>query len=679
MECGLPWRLTCLAISIDLDERTNIVFELRDVSRAYKLGGQEITALSHVSLKFPDHSFTIVLGPSGSGKSTLLNLLGGLDRPTSGEVRFNGLNVAQFNNDQLASFRRHHVGTVFQSYHLLPHLTALENVELALSMDSGSERHHRAQQLLEEVGLADRLHNRPAELSGGEQQRVAVARALAHNPSILLADEPTGNLDSVARREIMGLLHKLHDEGYTVIIITHNEELVTEHDRIVRLHDGEVVKDSAPPLARDAVVEENSPIVTVKTRLGWSWWMALRNMVRSKPRTLLTAVGTAIGIGSIVLTVAFGTGLRHNANQSLAQNGGLNTVEVLGRIPSGATSSTVNEPNPLTSSDIAHFQKLSGVASAYAVVSVPVMIHGKSIVAAMLTSLPLTGLPNGQKLIAGHRPTSGNSVLLVQSGIKSLFGNTTSARAIGKSFVVENTTVLHALAVTLTVAGILSPVEPTNQSSAPAGSVAKSSVALYLPYAVAVHSWAGHPPKFSQAIINGKNAAATVSITKTLSQQGFVVFSLRQIAKGIDTFVIIIQTVLGAFGGIALVVAGIMIALVMMWAVLERTREIGILKALGARAKDIRRIFIDEAALIGLLAGVIGLAGAYGVAVVLQAVLKTLIAKAGGTAPAVLFVIPWWLIVAALGFGMVVGIVGSWIPAFRASRLSVVEALRHNG
>jgi ABC-type antimicrobial peptide transport system permease subunit len=194
-----------------------------------------------------------------------------------------------------------------------------------------------------------------------------------------------------------------------------------------------------------------------------------------------------------------------------------------------------------------------------------------------------------------------------------------------------------------------------------------------------VAHWAGHPPAFSHAIITANNASATIALTKTLSQKGFVVFSLREITKGIDTFVIIIQSVLGAFGGIALVVAGIMIALVMMWAVLERTREIGILKALGARAQDIRRVFVDEAALIGLLAGIIGLAGAYLTAILLQAVLKMLIERAGGTAPVSLFVVPWWLVVSALAFGMVVGTVGSWIPAFRASRLSVVQALRHDG
>lgn len=653
------------------------MFELRDVSRSYQIGGQEITALSHISMAFPDHSFSIVLGPSGSGKSTLLNLLGGLDRPTSGDVLFNGWDLSQFTNDQLASFRRHYVGTVFQAYHLLPHLTALENVELALSMDAPSGRRARAEELLKQVGLGPRLHNRPAELSGGEQQRVAVARALAHNPSVLLADEPTGNLDAASRRDIIDLLHQLHEQGYTVIIITHNEELVTAEDRVVRLHDGVMVADSAPA-ALDETTPDPVAVDRVKTRVGWSWWMAWRNLRRSKSRTLLTAIGTAIGIGSIVLTVAFGTGLQKNANQSLAQNGGLNTVEVVGQMPSGASASNLAEPKPLTLSNIAYFQKLPGVSSAYGVISAPVMVKTLATESAVINNLPLQGLPAGQKLVVGREPESGNDVLLSQNGIKALFGSESLAHLVGQTLTVISTS--HAPPVVLTVAGVVSSSSPRNQSTSPGAAVASGrTINLYVPYPTAVAHWAGHPPAFSQAIINANNAAATVTVTKTLSQRGFVVFSLREIAKGIDTFVIIIQTVLGAFGGIALVVAGIMIALVMMWAVLERTREIGILKALGARAQDIRRIFVDEAALIGLLAGIIGLTGAYLTAFVLQAVLKMLIERAGGTAPVRLFVVPWWLVVSALAFGMVVGTVGSWIPAFRASRLSVVQALRHDG
>ncbi len=653
------------------------MFELRDVSRSYQIGGQEISALSHINLAFPDHSLSIVLGPSGSGKSTLLNLLGGLDRPTSGAVLFNGRDLDQFTNDQLASFRRHYVGTVFQAYHLLPHLTALENVELALSMDSPSGRRLRAEQLLEQVGLGPRLHNRPAELSGGEQQRVAVARALAHNPSVLLADEPTGNLDAKSRRDIMDLLHRLHDQGYTVIIITHNEELVTEEDRVVRLHDGMLVADSAPQ-ALDEPNPDPVAVDRVKTRLGWSWWMAWRNLRRSKSRTLLTAIGTAIGIGSIVLTVAFGTGLQKNANQNLAQNGGLNTVEVIGQMPPGASSANFAEPKPLNLSDIDYFQKLPGVASAYGMISAPVMVKTLATEPAVINNLPLTGLPTGQKLVLGRQPESGNDVLLSQNGVKSLFGTEPLANLVGKTLTIVGTS--NARPVVLTVAGVVSPTNSRDQSTSPGAAVTSgATINLYVPYPTAVAHWAGHPPAFSHAIITANNASATIALTKTLSQKGFVVFSLREIAKGIDTFVIIIQSVLGAFGGIALVVAGIMIALVMMWAVLERTREIGILKALGARAQDIRRVFVDEAALIGLLAGIIGLAGAYLTAILLQAVLKMLIERAGGTAPVSLFVVPWWLVVSALAFGMVVGTVGSWIPAFRASRLSVVQALRHDG
>ncbi len=219
------------------------VIEIQDVVKTYRMGGTDVHALRGINLRVNQGEWVAIMGPSGSGKSTLLNVIGCLDKPTSGSYRLDGLEVAEMNDDQLAEIRRTKIGFVFQNYNLLPRSTALDNVELPLIYAGGTRRRERARAALERVGLGERVNHRPTELSGGEQQRVAIARALINNPSIILADEPTGNLDSKAGAEILGLLHELHRQGMTIVMVTHDPEVAGHSQRIVRLRDGEVVRD----------------------------------------------------------------------------------------------------------------------------------------------------------------------------------------------------------------------------------------------------------------------------------------------------------------------------------------------------------------------------------------------------------------------------------------------------
>jgi putative ABC transport system ATP-binding protein len=216
------------------------VIETQDLRKTYKMGALEVHALAGVSFNIRRGEVVAIMGPSGSGKSTLMNILGCLDRPTSGSYTLDGEQVAHLTSDQLASIRNRKVGFVFQSFNLLPRATALGNVELPMRYAGmGKGRQERARQALESVGLGDRLHHRPAELSGGQQQRVAVARALVNQPAILMADEPTGNLDSRSGREIMELILGLNrDLGTTLIIITHDPKVAEQTGRIIRLADG---------------------------------------------------------------------------------------------------------------------------------------------------------------------------------------------------------------------------------------------------------------------------------------------------------------------------------------------------------------------------------------------------------------------------------------------------------
>ena len=217
------------------------LIELENVTRVYRMGEVDVYALRGVSLSVKEGDMLAIIGASGSGKSTMLNVIGCLDRPTSGRYTFDGADVSRLNDNQLAEMRNKRFGFVFQDYSLLSRISAIANVELPLIYSGGGRKHQQALAALERVGLAARAGHKPTELSGGEQQRVAIARALVNNPSLIMADEPTGNLDSVATKEIMSIFHSLHKEGITVIIITHEADIAERAQRVIRLHDGEIV------------------------------------------------------------------------------------------------------------------------------------------------------------------------------------------------------------------------------------------------------------------------------------------------------------------------------------------------------------------------------------------------------------------------------------------------------
>ena len=221
------------------------MIKISNMSKIYKMGNNVVNALNNISINIGKHEFVAIIGPSGSGKSTLMNMLGCLDTPTSGMYILDGMEVSKLTDDQLAEIRNRKIGFIFQGFNLIQKLNALENVELPLVYQgTGSkERHLRSIKALETVGLGDRTHHRPNELSGGQQQRVAIARALVNDPPIILADEPTGNLDSKSGLEVMNTLKELHRQGNTIILITHDPNIATLARRIIRIQDGEIIED----------------------------------------------------------------------------------------------------------------------------------------------------------------------------------------------------------------------------------------------------------------------------------------------------------------------------------------------------------------------------------------------------------------------------------------------------
>jgi len=224
-----------------------MLIELDAVSKIYEIGAVKVNALREVSLKIEENEYLAIMGPSGSGKSTMMNVLGCLDTPSGGDYIFAGQNVGKMNDDQLAEIRNREIGFVFQTFNLLPRATALHNVELPLIYKGipSAQRKKIAENALEKVGLADRMHHRPNELSGGQRQRVAIARALVNEPKIILADEPTGNLDTRTGDEIMEIFEDLHEQGNTIILVTHEEYIAEHTNRIIRLRDGKIERDES--------------------------------------------------------------------------------------------------------------------------------------------------------------------------------------------------------------------------------------------------------------------------------------------------------------------------------------------------------------------------------------------------------------------------------------------------
>ncbi len=223
-----------------------VLIALNNIYKIYNVGGEEVRALDGIDLEIKENEYLAIMGPSGSGKSTLMNMIGCLDTPSEGIYQFEGEMVQEMNDDQLASIRNRKIGFVFQTFNLLPKATAQNNVEIPLIYGNirKSERINMASKALEDVGLEDRMHHKPNELSGGQRQRVAIARALVNSPSIILADEPTGNLDSKSGYEIMKILDQLHKQGNTIILVTHEDDIAQHAHRIIRLFDGKIIEDS---------------------------------------------------------------------------------------------------------------------------------------------------------------------------------------------------------------------------------------------------------------------------------------------------------------------------------------------------------------------------------------------------------------------------------------------------
>ena len=672
--------------------------ELVEVCRHFELGSADVKALDKINLEIDQGEFVALVGPSGSGKSTLLNLLGGLDRPTSGVLKIQGLGLETATEKELTAHRRHNVGFIFQSFNLLATLTAQENVALPLML-SGiplKERHKRAAALLERVGLAHRLDHRPTEMSGGEQQRAAIARALVNNPQLILADEPTGNLDSAIGDEVMQLLRKLNAEsGVTLVIVTHDPEVAAFADRIVHLRDGGIAKiEKTENLSTQ---KENNDAAISQADLTLNGGLSFRDMARTawdnllrRPvRNFLTAAGVLIGIVTLVAMVSFGVGVQEEVNRNF-QALGLENVFISPTFPEEEDTFDpfgVSEPvEPLTPETVAAFRALPEVESvtprlnlprnmeislSYEDKALPIRLSGD------FGHAPpgAPGIPAPPEMLAGNSLGEGDT-----QGVTLLKGLADQFLE-GTDLTYED---LLGKDVTLTVR---LPRGETREFEAQIigveAGMGSNAIGLGLAERTEIKAWwygrffFKQKTAYEMLTVRAVDQLSVPIVVEAAENMALQPQSLGAVLELANRVLAIMQALLGSVGGLALLVATLGVANTMMMAIYERTREIGVLKALGATSREVRRMFTADAVLLGIIGGIVGVIFGTLLGRLVDWVGHLYLEAEGVIGIGQMSVVPPWLAIGALVFAGFIGILGGLYPAARAARLDPVVALRH--
>ena len=653
------------------------------------MGEVAVTALRGVSLSIAPGEFIAIMGPSGCGKSTLLSLIGGLDRPTEGTIVAGGWKLSEMRDRQLADYRLQHVGTIFQSFNLIPTMSALDNVALPMTLGGipAAQRRERSHRLLEKVGLKDRVNFRPTRLSGGEQQRVSVARALANRPGLILADEPTGNLDEEAGQGVLDLIKEMHGLGGTVVMVTHDPDVAAVANRIVRMRNGNIVEDPGG----QKWPEKPLPPKEQVRRLAWleSARMGATSVRRRKLRTTLSSAGVAIGIAAMAIIVSFSTGVQDSLTNAFAVTGQLNQVSVGGN---GFGLSDPTKHQPLDAGALAKMAALPHVKDAYGNLEIQGTLSGgqSDLSNVYLTSFtPLSETPQALSkfLAAGKFPSSDSANEVLISGNAATRMGFTPSTAVGHKITFHGQfpgiylpgsgqqPAKNSLPLELSVIGVLSNAGNIGTGGAFFISAPYRTATGYWEQMAKANQWTAD--EFSNITLVAETAGSVDAVAKEVKDLGYQATTSSDFLKGFSQFITILEIGLSGLAAIALIVACLGIANTMYTAVLERTREIGIMKALGARSADVRGMFMSEAGMIGLLGGAVGLGIAALVGVVGNVIVNNIAAGQGIPLDLSVFRITWWLALGALALATLFSALSGFFPALRASRLDPVAALRY--
>ncbi|MDC9594148.1 macrolide ABC transporter ATP-binding protein/permease MacB [Xenorhabdus sp. IM139775] len=645
------------------------LLELKGISRHYQAGEEQVTVLEDISLSIQAGEMVAIVGASGSGKSTLMNILGCLDKPSSGEYWVAGRNIADLDSDQLAELRREYFGFIFQRYHLLTHLTAEQNVEIPAiySGASKTQRRERAVELLGRLGLGNRINYRPSQLSGGQQQRVSIARALMNGGQVILADEPTGALDSTSGQEMMEILKELCQRGHTVVIVTHDPHIAAQAQRVIEIKDGRIMSDSRSPeyqtLLHASSVDAKS--VNIKTSLIQQAWgrfneallMAWRAMNVNKLRTLLTMLGIIIGIASVVTIIVIG-----DAAKSM----------VLSHIKSIATNSISIYPGRDFGSDDSldtQSMKLGDIPAIQSqpyiqAVSPQFMGSGRLRQGNIDTNAQVSGVGSdffqvyAMKFAQGIPFTSemverqSQVVIIDDNTRKKLFPYQNNV--IGKELLLAN--------IPLTVIGVIGHGQSFYGGN---------SLQIWLPYST-MNNRLIKQSYLTAIVVRLRDGYDSNEAEEKLSnllmfrhgKKNFHIYSINRTIEIMDKTTRTMQIFLTLVAVISLLVGGIGVMNIMLVSVTERTREIGIRMAVGARTSDIMQQFLIEAVLVCLIGGILGITLSCSLSLMAQ------------------WMLPKWdfaynpiAFIVAFGCSTAIGVIFGFLPARNAARLDPIEAL----
>lgn len=659
--------------------------ELKDIHKAYYLGKEAFPVLNGINLTFERGEFVAILGESGGGKSTLMNIIGGLDRQFQGQVLLQGTALDHHQEKQMDQYRRETVGYIYQSYNLINHLSVLDNVLISLDMTklNRSEREQRAKQLLTQVGLADQIKKYPNQLSGGQKQRVAIARALASDPQIIIADEPTGALDSENTTEVLKILDQIAAEGRLVICVTHSQDVANAGTRIVRLADGKITDDERVKPAYP--VDENRQQIAARKL---PWYVPLNTAFKHLRYTwtwnLIIIIGTAIGLFAVMLFNGLGNGLKGYINQEIndmvnprvvtvsryqkssqSQRGGSQEGNQQA-VAMGASVATTNQPTFSTAQlsklkKVAHVQTVQPILSAS---NATITVGNKDYTASSLTTWTAS---NRKSIIKAGHAAGKNEIVVDKSSVAKKWSSKNWKQLVGKRVTVAfQTTNKSGKSVTvkrqLTVAGITDSTTGSGVNAVTYATMKDMRSAKNLstqPTSVAV-----------KVDSREHNDAVTKQINK-LKIDGKRVYRATSIASMLDTvntYVNLATTILAAIAGISLLVSALMIIVTMFMSVSARKKEIGILRALGESRRDIRRLFTSESLIIGVISALLATGIAYGIGAALNKVLYQI-------ASYNMIEIQVSNIISTFIIALVIALLAAILPAWRAARLNPIDAL----